>query len=98
LARTKRIGDEKIEIKLGLDALIVLDDLLARWERSEDEMVIHLQNDGEWHALLKLHGAIEPFNPFTFAEEYSVEVRRAQQRLIDRGGTRVTQDRLVGDA
>jgi hypothetical protein len=78
--------EETITIEIGKSVALVLDYLLDRWTRAEDDTIVKIEHDAEWHSLSMIAGAIETQLPELFTESYLLQVEAARQKIVERNG------------
>jgi hypothetical protein len=80
-------SEATVVIEIGKSSALVLNELLHRWEQSEDDTVVQIEHDAEWHALSIMTGALERQLVEPFAEDYNRILEQAREAIVEQYGS-----------
>ena len=93
-------ADESIIIEISKSAALVLDALLARWDKEDMPSALRLEHPAEWAALWALEVGLETQLVELLSPDYFEHVEHARQvagvNVGDWAFDRLTVDRRVG--
>ena len=78
-----RVGTDRVVLGLTNAELVVLSDLLHRWERDGTQSRLPFEDQAEQRVIWDLTAVLEPVTDEAFSSDYGSSVARARDALRD---------------